>query len=100
MNSRAFPNLTIGIVAILVGFTTSAQAGPPLVCHPIEIGQAQSLPWVDLNYQKGNGRYDLNNLTRDTLAILDSNTTVLVRMETLGEPPSTLARTHTWPKSC
>ena len=83
MNSRAFPHLTIGIVAILVGLTTSAQAGPPLVCHPIEIGQAQSLPWVDLNYQKGDGRYDLNNLTKDTLAILDSNTPVLVRMETL-----------------
>ena len=83
MNSRAFPHLTIGIVAILVGLTTSAQAGPPLVCHPIEIGQAQSLPWVDLNYQKGNGRYDPNNLTKDTLAILDSHTPVLVRMETL-----------------
>jgi hypothetical protein len=83
MNSRAFPHLTISIVALLVGLTTSAQAGPPLICHPIEIGQAKSLPWVDLNYQKGSGSYDLKNLTKDTLAILDSNTPVLVRMETL-----------------
>ena len=83
MNSRAFRRLTISIVAILVGLTTSAQAGPPLICHPIEIGQAKSLPWVDLNYKKGSGSYDLKNLTNDTLAILDSNTPVLVRMETL-----------------
>jgi hypothetical protein len=83
MNSRACRHLTISIVALLVGLTTSAQAGPPLICHPIEIGQAKSLPWVDLNYQKGSGSYDLKNLTRDTLAILDSNTPVLVRMETL-----------------
>jgi hypothetical protein len=36
-----------------------------------------------LNYQKGSGGYDLKNLTRDTLAILDARTPVLVRMETL-----------------
>jgi hypothetical protein len=83
MNSRAFSHLTIRMVAILVGLTTSAQAGPPLICHPIEIGQAKSLPWVDLNYRKGSGSYDLKNLTKDTLAILDSSTPVLVRMETL-----------------
>src|SRR5882724_2825017 len=83
MNPRAFPHLTISIVAILIGLTTSAQAGPPLICHPIEIGQEKSLPWVDLNYKRGSGSYDLQNLTKDTLAILDSNAPVLVRMETL-----------------
>jgi hypothetical protein len=82
MTSRAFPRLAIGIVAILLGLTTSAQAGPPLICHPFEIGQAKSLPWVDWN-QKGSGGYDLKNLTRDTLILLDSNPPVLVRMETL-----------------
>jgi hypothetical protein len=81
MNSRVFPHLA-SIAAILVGFAGYAQAGPPLICHPIEIGQARSLPWIDWN-QKGSGGYDLKNLTRDTLAILDSNTPVLVRMETL-----------------
>ena len=82
MNSRVFSRLTISVAAILVGFTTHAAAGPPLICHPIEIGQAKSLPWVDWN-QKGSEGYDLKNLSRDTLAILDSNTLVLVRMETL-----------------
>ena len=83
MNRHTFSRVAISIVAVVLGFTTFAQAGPPLVCHPIEIGQAKSLPWVDLNYQKGSGGYDLKNLTRDTLAILDSNASVLVHMETL-----------------
>jgi hypothetical protein len=82
MKSRAFPRLAIDIVVILLGLATSAQAGPPLICHPIQIGQAKSLPWIDWN-QKGSGGYDLKNLTRDTLTILDSNPPVLVRMETL-----------------
>jgi hypothetical protein len=83
MNSHALSRRAIGVVAVLLGFTTFAQAGPPLICNPIDIGQAKTLPWVDLNYQKGSGGYDLENLTRDTLAILDSNPPVLVRMETL-----------------
>jgi hypothetical protein len=82
MNARTFSRIAISTVAVLLGFTTFAFAGPPLICHPIEIGQAKSLPWVEFNY-KGNPDYDLKNLSRDTLAILDSRTPVLVRMETL-----------------
>lgn len=82
MNSRMLPRLAIGVATAVLGLTNFALAGPPLICHAIEIGQAKTLPWVDLNFQKGNG-YDLNNLTRDTLEILDSNPSVLVRMETL-----------------
>ena len=82
MNSHAFSRLAISIVAALLGFTTFAQAGPPLICHSIEIGEAKSLPWVDWTH-RGSTDYDLKNLTRDTLAILDSNTPVLVHMETL-----------------
>ena len=82
MNSHAFSRLAISTVALLLGFTTFAQAGPPLICHPIEIGQAKSLPWVDFNH-RGSTDYDLKNLSRDMLALLDSPTPVLVRMETL-----------------
>lgn len=82
MKSRVCASVAISSVAILLGLTTSAQAGPPLICHPFDIGQAKTLPAVDWN-QKGMGSYDLKNLTRDTLAILDSGAPVLVRMETL-----------------
>jgi len=82
MNSRVSLRLAFSIAAILVGFTSYAHAGPPLICHVIEIGQAKSLPLIDWN-QRGSAGYDPKNLTRDTLAILDSNPPVLVRMETL-----------------
>lgn len=82
MKSRVCSRLTICIATIVIGFTSYAQAGPPLICHRIEIGQARSLPLIEWN-QKGNGSYDLRNLSWDTLAILNSDTPVLVRMETL-----------------
>ena len=82
MNARNFFRMAVSTLAALLGLTNFAFAGPPLVCHPIEIGQAKSLPWVEFNY-KGSTDYDLRNLSRDTVAILDSRTPVLVRMETL-----------------
>jgi hypothetical protein len=83
MTTHPFTRFVTGIVAVLAGLTTFALAGPPLVCHPIDIGSAKTLPWVDLNYRKGDGGFDLNSLPRETLAILDSNPSVLVHMETL-----------------
>jgi len=83
MNLRTLSHLMIATVTALFGLTSPAMAGPPLICHVIQIGDAKSLPWVDLNYQKQSGGYDLKNLTPDTLAILQSDAPVLVRMETL-----------------
>ena len=83
MNLRTLSHLMIAAATVLFGFTSPAKAGPPLICHVIQIGDAKSLPWVDLNYQKQSGGYDLKNLTPDTLAILQSDAPVLVRMETV-----------------
>jgi len=82
MNSRVFWRSVISTLAFVLGLSAAAFAGPPLICHRIEIGQAKTLPLIDWN-QNGPGSYDLKNLTGDTLAILDSNAPVLVRMETL-----------------
>jgi hypothetical protein len=82
MNSKIFSRFALSI-AIVLGFSAVALAGPPMICHPIAIGQARSLPSVDLNYRKGSGDYELSNLAKDTLAILDSDPSVLVHMETL-----------------
>jgi len=82
MNSRVFSKTLVGTVAIVLGLTRAALAGPPLICHRIEIGHAKTLPLIDWN-QKETGNYNLNNLTADTLAILQSSAPVLVRMETL-----------------
>jgi len=82
MRSMVMPRFLFAVVGVLLGLATDALAGPPLICHSIEIGQAKSLPPIDWN-SSGMGSYDVKNLSRDTLAILDSNPSVLVHMETL-----------------
>src|SRR6267154_2922215 len=79
-SSRVF----VVLLATLLCLATVAQAGPPLICHTIEIGQAKSLPWISHNWNLSGGEtYDTKNLVRDTLDILAPDTPVLVRMETL-----------------
>jgi len=75
--------LTAGILLLLSGLITTALAGPPLLCHPLDIGKARSLPWTDLWNLGGNTDYNTKNLVKDTLGILDSGAPVIVRMETL-----------------
>lgn len=82
MRPMVIPHFLFAVLGVLFGLATNALAGPPLICHAIEIGHAQSLPPIDWN-SSGTGGYDLKNLSRDTLAILDSSPSVLVRMETL-----------------
>jgi hypothetical protein len=73
-------------VALVAGlcFASLAQAGPPLICHTFEIGNARSLPWISHSWNLSGGEnYETKNLVRDTLGILAPETPVLVRMETL-----------------
>jgi hypothetical protein len=73
--------------ALLIGVIASqltAIAGPPLICHPIEIGDAKSLPWgSSADWRAVRPDYDLNRLVEDTLALLTPEAPVLARMETL-----------------
>lgn len=69
--------------ALLIG-TVPALAGPPLLCHTFDIGDARSLPWDGRNaWFQGRPDYDIRNVVADTEAILTPSTPVLVRMETL-----------------
>src|SRR5262245_9389292 len=84
MKTSQFSRFTAGILLLLAGMVTTALAGPPLVCHPLDIGDAKSLPWTGNSWNlSGNENYDTKNLVQDTLAILDSGAPVIVRMETL-----------------
>jgi hypothetical protein len=69
----------------LVLFTavSPALAGPPLLCHPFDIGNARSLPWDGREWAQGRADYNLANLVTDTESILTSTAPVIVRMETL-----------------
>ena len=74
----------IALIATVLCFAAVAEAGPPLICHSIEIGNAKSLPWISHSWHLSGGEnYDTKNLVRDALEILGPNTPVLVRMETL-----------------
>jgi len=74
----------VGILLALFALVTSAFAGPPLICHRLDIGDAKSLPWNGTAWDlAGNENYDTKNLVHDTLAILDGGAPVIVRMETL-----------------
>jgi hypothetical protein len=81
--SRALQN-SVKILAVIVLMAAPVIAGPPLVCHPINIGSAQSLPWTSATWNlSGEESYDVGHLVADTLHLLGSETPVLVRMETI-----------------
>lgn len=72
------------LAAAMLVFANVAQAGPPLVCHAFEIGNAKSLPLAGHGWNlSGSENYDSKNLAADTLEMLQPDTPVLVRMETL-----------------
>src|ERR1700676_5114091 len=78
------PRFAIVLVAAVLCFANVAQAGPPLICHTIEIGQAKSLPWISHDWNLSGGEnYDTHNLVNDTIALLDGSEVPLVHMETL-----------------
>jgi len=56
-----------------------------MICFPLEIGEARSLPWSDTAHGWDGARadYDRGRLSDDTLALLGPGTPTLVRMETL-----------------
>jgi len=60
-----------------------ALAGPPLLCHPFDIGTARSLPMGTGGWQEIDRKYDTAHLVADTLALLTPDTPIKVRMETI-----------------
>jgi len=78
---KMFVAVALGAASFIV------QAGPPLICHPYDIGNAKSLPWVEahdaMRFDGTDSRYDTKRLVQDTLRILDAGVPVLVRMETM-----------------
>jgi hypothetical protein len=80
MRSSSLFALTFAAVATMF----VAEAGPPLICHPYNIGEAKSLAWgAGPAWDARDASYDVRNLANDTVAILSSGAPVLVRMETM-----------------
>jgi hypothetical protein len=82
MNTKTFLRNLLAAGALLTA--VQAWAGPPLICHPIDIGNAKSLPWANnRSWEGADPSYNLSRLTGDTLALLAPDTPIQVRMETL-----------------
>jgi hypothetical protein len=74
----------VAITAALSMLAAPIVAGPPLICHAVDIGTAQSLPWTSASWNlTGQETYNVEHLVSDTLALLAPSAPVLVRMETL-----------------
>jgi hypothetical protein len=72
------------LVSSLVGLLpASAVAGPQLLCFPMVIDSARSLPWGQGGWNSPDPTYDLAKLATDTVGLLAQDSPVLVRMETL-----------------
>ncbi|HEV3153191.1 MAG TPA: hypothetical protein VGZ02_05265 [Candidatus Baltobacteraceae bacterium] len=72
------------VFALVIVPAAPALAGPPLICNPVAIGGANSLPWRDGNGWNGmEPSYNTANLVGDTLRLLRSSTDAAVQMETL-----------------
>ena len=75
---------TLFALLAALALAAPALAGPPLLCHPFNIGDARSLPWDGTRaFWQGRADYRLENLAADTEALLTPSTPVIVRMETL-----------------
>lgn len=70
----------MAVLTVLVIWRT-ASAGPPLICWPVAIGDAHSIPWGDDAFDKGPS--DVDDVVRETLHALRPDADILVRMETI-----------------
>jgi hypothetical protein len=81
---RRIGRLAARIFTLFLFVAFATLAGPPLICHPFDIGSATSLPWESHGWNlSGEETYDTSKLASDTFRILASDPTVLVHMETL-----------------
>jgi len=83
LKQREFVSAAVAVLAV-VGLAVPATAGPPLLCHPFDIGGAASLPWDGSRaFWQGRADYPVANLVSDADSLITPTTPVIVRMETL-----------------
>src|SRR3954466_98579 len=82
MNRSIVKTLVLVFAGVLL-LQSTALAGPPLLCHPFNIGDARSLPFQGPDWSRVDASYDVKHLLDDTAALLNADIPVIVRMETL-----------------
>jgi hypothetical protein len=83
MRKRSYvvPRSVLALTALFV-LSRAAYAGPPLICHAFDAGDAPVLPWASgTTWNSPEQSYDVEQLTTDTMRLLSSDAPVLARME-------------------
>ena len=72
-NSKMIHSFRLASVALVLMLALPLQtlAGPLLICHSYEIGNAPSLPWAGSEWRAVQTHYDLNHLADDVLSCLE-----------------------------
>lgn len=70
------------VLAAIVLLTSPALAGPPLLCHPLDVAGHDTLPFGEGRFET-HASYPIDSAIPDTLARLAPDTPVIVRIETL-----------------
>jgi hypothetical protein len=79
---RTLPLLLAG--GVIVSLPATAEAGPPLICHPFDAGASKVLPWGHgEGWNTPDRSYDVRKLTADTLRLLSADAPILARMENM-----------------
>src|SRR2546428_13880257 len=88
-----FLGIGSALLVTLLGIPQTTQAGPPLICHPLDIGGAKSLPWIGGGRPSGGGwggggsDYNPGQVGVGKLAPFTPDTPGLVRMGDMGPGP-------------
>ena len=73
----------IGAIALVL-VAAVAEAGPPLICHPFQTGNAALLPWgAGSGWNTPDPSYDVRRVAADTTRLLTADAPILARMENL-----------------
>src|SRR5262245_30949630 len=80
---RPISLVTAAAIPYVLALSQPLLARPPIICHPIDSGNARCLPWAGSEWRAVKVDYDSSRLVEDTLALLTPDTPVLVRMETM-----------------
>lgn len=67
---------------VLIAVAFNLHAGPPLICHSVDVPSGKSLPWGPNAFEKDKN-YNASNVVRDTLDLLTPELPIPTRMETL-----------------
>lgn len=75
---------SLAALAVATCFATPAFAGPPLICHPFDVGGGKLIAWgTGAGWNTPDRSYDLKKLVADTNAVLTADAPILTRMENI-----------------